>query len=349
MVVCRVGSMVTKHQDEVVRCVAAYLQDEDLPDSGKLAELYLVLCNHAGRVLRRHGLRSVEPADAVTEVLFPSSHATALRSRLLEISNRAGLAAAVAYLLGAVNNGVWRLHAELDPVGARAFRSLRVALRLLREGLAGPKLDGDQLFLGEQARTAAAATCAVADLLQTLAQRAEFVGMFALRCHRALGTRLAQLLAALDQHCQASGQRLEVGIEALTATLVGILRERDSQELKLVALGRGDLLWQGETAPEGSRSWPFAEIESGAARVMAQALQMQLGQARLGQKRLYASRQQRLLVVVTGWLAVGNLQDPLEQLLSSGISVQVAYEDRSLLAEALRAEIQRLLPALCSA
>jgi hypothetical protein len=341
--------MVKRHQDEVVRCVAAYLQDDDAPISSKLTELYLALCSHASRVLRRHGLRSVEPGDAVTEVLFPPATAKALRPRLLAVHGVGGLEAAVAYLLGAVNNGIWQLHAEQDPVGARAFRSLRVASRLLREDPVGPRIGCHSWSFGDHGHSAVLTAVGVAESMQVLAQRGEFAGLFALRCHRALGSRLSQLLVALHQQCRALGQRLEVGFEELKTALVDILRQHDIQQQRLLALGHRDLLSAAEEVASDDTSWPFSALEAGPARLMASAMQECLGQGRLSQRRLYASRVKRLQAVVCQWLADGCVFDPLERLQASGVSMQVAYEDRALLGEALRAEALQLLPSLCSA
>jgi hypothetical protein len=315
----------------------------------RLVELHAALCAHAGRALRRHGLRNVEPSDAVTDVLFAATSAEGLRLRLLDLRATQGLEAAVAYVLGAVNNAVWQLHAELDPVGARAFRSLGIALRELRGTSGGPAVGEHDIVFGRHGTAMSMTKDELALLLQSMAQWSEFAGVFACRCPRAMGSRLARVLVAVHQQCCAAGHCLLADREELEGALVEILRSRESQDLRLLAVGLRDMFSSADDAGESVGSWPFAELDARAAELLAGSLMHQLAASQLGGRELRNKRVLRLSAVVGRWQTESKLVDPLQWLMELGQAKQTAYEDRSLLSQALQEQALRMLPELCAA
>lgn len=344
------GSLTTSRLRSAVQAWLA-------PDAGEAAVVALFdgLERYAAGLLRRRRLVDVAASDIAADVLFHGGAPLALRAFVERQVALHGLDLAVRGLYRAVQNAAWRLQEERDPTGARAYRAVRL---LNAKSLPAGMLVGSSGFvLGPaSAPRLLQGLARTAQVLAAAAARAEFAGIWQLRCHRALARRLVALFAAVQAQAERFGLRLEFSRSDLQQFVASALRAQVHNELLALAVD-GD---EGQQViPRGRESstpsaaasdaWDYAALDRGHVELLATLLQQDLDEGELSGRRLYGARRQRLAGLVAGWRLAGAIVDPLPQLEALGLKHAAAFDDRALLREALQAAGRSLRPEDLSA
>lgn len=343
------GSLTTSRLRSAVQAWLA-------PDAGEAAVVALFdgLERYASGLLRRRRLVDVEASDIAADVLFHGGAPLALRCFVERQVALHGIDLAVRGLYRAVQNAAWRLHEERDPTGARAYRAVR--LLTARSLPAGMLVGTSGFVLGPaSAPRLLQGLASSAEVLAAAASRAEFAGIWQLRCHRALARRLAALFAAVQSQAERFGLRLEFSRRELQQFVASALRAQVHNELlalavdgdegqQVVARGR-----ERQQTAAASDAWDYAALDGGHVGILASLLQQDLAAGELSGRRLYGARRQRLAGIVAGWLQAGSIVDPLPQLELLGLRPSAAFDDRALLREALQAAGRSLRPEDLSA